>query len=156
VDAETDGPAGATVGAGSIADFRVEFTPTSQDQRFGIFQVYVRGVGIGDGSTTALYPHYQDFQHLCDLVQKPGVRERERLILGDTFDHLDLYWRLTNADVFFMFTTRPAWGDPPRARVRVARSAFISTWRAAQPQFLQLMHLSGPGIPAAGVRPGHG
>ncbi|RZU53607.1 hypothetical protein EV385_5538 [Krasilnikovia cinnamomea] len=147
--AETDG----TVGAGSIADFRVEFTPRSQDQRFGIFQVYVGGLAIGDGSTTALHPHYRDFQRLCDLAQKPGVRERERLILGDTFDHLDLNWRLTNADVFFTFTTRPAhvWGDPPPwapapgvwARVKVARSTFISTWRAAQPQFFQLMGLQG-------------
>lgn len=143
-------PSRATVGAGSVADFRVEFTPTSRDRRFGVFQLFVDGVPIGDGTTTALYPHCQDLQRLCGLTERPGVREKEQARLGDTFDHLDLYWELTEADVVFTFTTRPAadWGTPPPwapppgnwLRLGVARSAFIDTWRAVEPQFRRLMN----------------
>jgi hypothetical protein len=137
-----------TVGAGFAADFRVQFTPTSQDGRFGVFQLYVGGVPIGDGSTTAMYPHYQDLQRFCALAEQPSVRRRERAALGDTFDHLDLYWELTEADVVFTLTTRAEWGRPPswappvgkQVQLKVSRSAFVSTWRAAEPQFRQLVH----------------
>jgi hypothetical protein len=125
----------------------VEFTPTSQDGRFGVFQLYVGGVPIGDGSTTALYPHYQELQRLCALGERAGAWKRERAALGDTFDHLDLYWELTDASVIFTFTTRAEWGTPPswappvgkQVQLNVSRSAFISTWRAAEPQFRPLV-----------------
>jgi hypothetical protein len=141
------GEAPARTGAGSVDKFRVEFTPSSADGRFGVFQIYIEGVPIGDGSTTALYPHYADLQRLCALVERPGVRERERLHLGDTFDHLELYWELTEARVVFAFMTRSEWGAPPSwapppgewFRVSVARSSFVSTWGQAELQLRRIL-----------------
>lgn len=138
-----------TVGAGRVDSFRTEFTPTSSDQRFGIFQIHARGVPMGDGTTTALYPHYLDLHRLSAAVELAGAREQEPLHLGDTFDHLELYWQLTEASVVFTFTTRPEseWGVPPSwappagewIQASVARSDFISTWREAEPQFRRLL-----------------
>jgi hypothetical protein len=138
-----------TTGAGDAADFRVEFTPLIGDDLFGVFQIHVQGVPIGDGTTTALYPHYQDLQWLARLAGAPGVRDRRRADFGDTFDHLDLHWELTETDIVFTFTGRPLseWGDPPSwappvgqwIRVRTARSTFVSIWNEAQPQFRRLL-----------------
>ncbi|MGK5519167.1 hypothetical protein ACSNN9_07395 [Micromonospora sp. URMC 107] len=134
--------------AGSRDAFRVRFVPTSQDGRFGEFQLYVGGVPIGDGSTTAWYPHYMDFCRLCSLAEQPGIRERGPLHLGDTFDHLNMYVEMTEIDVVFTFTTRPRleWGEPPPwappvgvwMRLSVPRLEFISIWRQAEPQFRSL------------------
>jgi hypothetical protein len=145
VDAN-DGDLGAglpALGAGSTGAFRVEFVPTSHDGRFGEFQLYVGGVPIGDGSTTAWYPHYMNFRRLCSLAEQPGIREREPLHLGDTFDHLNMYVEMTELDVVFTFTTRREWGEPPPwappvsvwMRLSVSRSEFISVWRQTEPQF---------------------
>jgi hypothetical protein len=144
-----DSPPLTTLGAGAAGSFRVEFTPTSRDRRFGVFQLYVAGVPIGDGTTTAVYPHYQDLCRLCRLAEEQGVREREPLWLGDTFDHLLMYLELTKRDVVFTFTGRPIseWGDlPPLAppagkwmQLDVARSEFVSTWRQAEPLFKSLL-----------------
>ncbi|HEX5995036.1 MAG TPA: hypothetical protein VFY84_07835 [Jiangellales bacterium] len=41
------------------------------------------------------------------------MQQRERLHLGDTFDHLDLYVELTEVDLVFTFTIRRRWGMPP-------------------------------------------
>ena len=120
--------------------------PTSADGRFGIFQLYVECVPITDGTTTAWYPHYRDLRRLCDLVQAVHERERERLHLGDTFDHLDLFWELTEAQVVFCLATRPEWGAPPPwappvgtwLRLGVTRSYFIDVWHDAEPQFRRL------------------
>jgi hypothetical protein len=138
-----------TLGAGSADTFRVEFIPTSHHKRFGAFQLYVGGIPIGDGGTTALYPHYMDLCRLSTLAEQPRLQERERLHLGDTFDHLDMYVEMTALDVVFTFTTRPKseWGEPPPwappvgrwMRLSVARSEFISTWRQAEPQFRPLV-----------------
>jgi hypothetical protein len=148
-DETAAGLARATVGAGTASGFRVEFVPMSPDGRFGVFQLYVQGVPLGDGSTTAVYPHYQDLQRLCALVELRSSRVRERVILGDTFDHLDLHWELTDTEVIFTVTTRPAreWGAPPTWappagewwRLSVARSTFTRTWREAEPQFRRLI-----------------
>jgi hypothetical protein len=139
-----------TAGAGCTADFRVEFIPTSHDGRFGVFQLHVEDVKLGDGTTTAWYPHYQDLERLTSLVELPGTRPRERLVLGDTFDHLVLDWELTDTELVFTFTTRREWGAPPAWAppagewwcLRVARSTFTRTWREAAPQFRRLMELA--------------
>lgn len=136
-----------TVGAGSAARFRVEFTPTSADGRFGIFQLYVRGVPLGDGTTTALYPHVVDLQRLSALIDRPGVRAPERLVLGDTFDHIDLDLEITDVDVVLTFATRPEWGAPPPwasepgawTQLGVARAEVISVWRQAEAEFQRVM-----------------
>jgi hypothetical protein len=57
--------------------------PTSQDERFGVFQLYVCGIAMGDGTTTAVYPHYMDLRRLCALAERPGPHQREPLHLGD-------------------------------------------------------------------------
>jgi hypothetical protein len=145
-----DGSSGSsqiTVGAGCVDVFRVEFTPTSQDERFGVFQLYVCGIAMGDGTTTAVYPHYMDLRRLCALAERPGPHQREPLHLGDTFDHLELYVELTETSVVFTFTTRPEWGVPPPwapsagewMRLSVARPDLISAWRQAEPQLRRLM-----------------
>ena len=134
------------VRAGSRDVFEVQYMPTSADCRFGIFQLYVESVPITDGTTTAWYPHYNNLHRLCDLVQTVHQRARERLDLGDTFDHLDLFCELTAAEVVFYLTTRPEWGAPPpwappvgtRLRLGVARSYFIEVWNEAQGQFRNL------------------
>lgn len=140
---------GSPTGAGSAETFRVEFTLTSRDKRFGTFQLYVGGIPIGDGTTTALYPHYQDFCRLCALAEQPGPQQRRRSHLGDTFDHLDMYIEMTELDVVFTLTTRAEWGAPPPwappvgtwLRQSVPRSEFISTWNRAEPQLRSLLAL---------------
>ena len=135
-----------TVGGGDITQFRAEYTPTSHDGLFGIFQLYVRGVALGDASTTALYPHAQDVRYLCALAERRGLHLRQHLPLGDTFDHLKLSVRTTRQDVVFNFTTYPerqlpAWaprpGNPKRLIVR--RAEVINAWRAAEPQFRRFL-----------------
>jgi hypothetical protein len=139
---------GSPTGAGSAETFRVEFTPTSRDKKFGTFQLYLDGTPIGDGSTTALYPHYQDFCRLCTLAEQPGSQHRRRSHLGDTFDHLNMYTEMTELEVVFTLTTRAEWDAPPWAppvgtwlRRSVPRSEFISTWNRAEPQFRSLLAL---------------
>jgi hypothetical protein len=135
-----------TLGAGDASILRVEFTPTSNDGRFGDFQLHVRGVPLGDGTTTGLYPHYCDLEDLSVSVRRLATQRRKRLDLGDTFDHLRLYLQLTKPDIVLSFTTRPAaeWGCPPPwapepghwMRLSVARSDFLVVWQAARPQFV--------------------
>ncbi|GIH12493.1 hypothetical protein [Rugosimonospora africana] len=144
-----NGLPGSATGAGFADTFRVEFTPTSRDKRFGTFQLYVRGIPLGDGSTTAPYPHYRDFCHLCALAERPGPQHRRRSHLGDTFDHLDMYIEMTELDVVFTLTTRAVWGAPPPwappvgtwLRPSVPRSEFISTWNRAAKQLRSLLAL---------------
>ncbi|MFG3686994.1 hypothetical protein [Micromonospora sp. NPDC047740] len=135
------------LGVGIADTFRVEFTPTSRDKRFGVFQLYIEGIPIGDASTTALYPHIANLSRLCAIAEHRSERKRSRLHLGDTFDHLDMYVEMSQVDVLFTFTTRPECGGPPpwappvgrKMRLSVARSQFISTWRQAEPQFRHLL-----------------
>ncbi|WP_200212437.1 hypothetical protein [Micromonospora coerulea] len=137
----------ATVGGGHITDFRTEFTPTSEDRLFGILQVYVRGVPLGDGTTTALHPHFLNLRGLCAAAELPGSRGPEPLSLGDTFDHLEMSLETSERDVIFTFVTRPERGDPPpwapRAgatmRLMVRRSDVVNAWREAEPQFRQFL-----------------
>ncbi|RKN23990.1 hypothetical protein D7147_02965 [Micromonospora musae] len=134
-----------TVGAGTADTFRVEFTPTSRDKRFGVFQLYIEGIPIGDASTTALYPHIANLSRLCQIAEHRSKRGRGRLHLGDTFDHLDMSVEMSQSAVLFTFSTRPRseWGEPPpwappvgeEMRLSVARSEFISIWRQAEPRF---------------------
>jgi hypothetical protein len=134
-----------TVGAGLREVVRVEFTPTSADGRFGVFQFYVEGFPLGDATTTALYPHHVDLRRLGELAAQDGNRPREPLVLGDTFDHLNLDWELTPARVVFDVATRPEfeWGTPPpwapavggRLRLSVARQVFIDVCREVEPRF---------------------
>ncbi|MEV6344782.1 hypothetical protein [Actinoplanes sp. NPDC051851] len=136
-----------TVGAGDIAEFRAEYTPTSDDGRFGIFQLYIRDVALGDASTTALYPHLQDLRHLCGLAESPGARPARRLYLGDTFDHLSLTLEATGDDLVFAFRTYrgygapPPWAPPPGRRMRLAvrRSEVIDACRAAELRFQRVL-----------------
>ncbi|GAB3849933.1 hypothetical protein [Dactylosporangium cerinum] len=111
---------GTTVGGGDISEFRAEYTPTSNDGRFGIFQLYVRGNALGDATTTALYPHVQHLQNLGGVAERPGTRGPEPLILGDTFDHLTITLETTEQDMAFAFTTRPKreWGTRHHGRRR--------------------------------------
>lgn len=53
-----------TVGGGDLGEFRTEYTPVSGDGRRGIFQIYVRGVALGDASVTDLHPHMRDMRDL--------------------------------------------------------------------------------------------
>jgi hypothetical protein len=150
VDVDDSRDAGDPIGAvraGSREVFQVEYLPTSADGRFGIFQLHVEGVPIGDGTpSTAWYPHYRDLLRLCELVETLGPREPERLHLGDTFDHLELTWELTEAQVVFRFTTRPEWDAPPPwapptgtwLRVGVTRTYFIDVCHDAESQFRRL------------------
>lgn len=136
-----------TVGGGDIAEFRVEFTPTSQDGLFGIFQLYVRDVALGDATTTALDPHFQNLRGLCGAAKLPGSRRPEPLVLGDTFDHLEVTLETTEQDMIFAFATRPEWGEPPpwapragrKMRLMVRRSEVVSAWREAEPQFREFL-----------------
>jgi hypothetical protein len=140
---------GATVGGGDVAEFRAEYTPTSNDGRFGIFQLYVRGTALGDATTTALYPHVQQLQRLSGIAELPGTHEPEPLILGDTFDHLTITLETTEQDMAFTFTTRPKreWGDPPpwapppgrRMRLMVRRTEVIDACREAEPELRRFL-----------------
>lgn len=135
-----------TVGAGDVDIVRVEYTPTSADRRFGDFQLYVQGVPMGDGTTTAWYPHYQDLERLSRVAGRPETQRRRRLSLGDTFDHLDLYLELTPDELVFTFTARAEWGSLPawapqpgqRMCLSVTRSDFLAMWSSARPQFDRL------------------
>jgi hypothetical protein len=139
----------ATVGGGDIAEFRVEYTPTSNNGRFGIFQLYVRGNALGDATTTALYPHVRNLHALCDVAERLGTHRPEPLILGDTFDHLIITLEATEEDMAFAFTTRPErqWAEPPpwaplpgrRMRLIVRREEVISAWREAEPKLRHLL-----------------
>ncbi|MEV0459803.1 hypothetical protein [Catellatospora methionotrophica] len=136
-------PLETTVGGGDIAAFRAEFTPTSHDGRFGIFQIYVRNIAVGDATTTALYPHVQDLRAMYDASERPGSCAPQQLILGDTFDHLEMTLETTEQDMIFAFSTRPEWCSPPpwapragrRMRLMVRRSEVIEAWREAEPHF---------------------
>ncbi|MET7400145.1 zinc ribbon domain-containing protein [Dactylosporangium sp. NPDC005572] len=130
-----------TVGGGDIDQFRVEFTPASTDGRFGVFQLYVRGTALGDATTTALLPHLGTVRALCDTAESAGSRGPEPLVLGDTFDHLDVTLETDERDMIFEFATRSAWGEPPawapwpgrRLRRVARRSEVIRAWREAEP-----------------------
>ena len=136
-------PGAKTVGGGDLGEFRVEYTPESADGRFGIFQLYVRGIPIGDATTTALYPHYRDLAELCEA----GERGPGKLILGDTFDHVDITLEITEEDLILVVTTfpdrvdAPPWG--PRAgetrRLQVRRSEVLAAWREAEPRFRRIL-----------------
>ncbi|AEV87006.1 hypothetical protein ACWT_5989 [Actinoplanes sp. SE50] len=138
-----------TVGGGDIWEFRAEYTPTSNDGRFGIFQLYVRGNALGDATTTALYPHIQDLQTLVAIAEWRSTHGPKPLILGDTFDHLTITLETTEQDMVFAFTTRPkrAWGEPPpwapppgrRMRLIVRRAEVISAWREAEPELRRFL-----------------
>jgi hypothetical protein len=138
-----------TVGGGDISEFRAEYTPTSNDGRFGIFQLYVRGNALGDATTTALYPHVKDLQTLAIAAERRGTHRPEHLILGDTFDHLTITLETTEQDMAFAFTTRPKreWGEPPpwapppgrRMRLVVRRAEVISAWRKAEPELRRFL-----------------
>ncbi|SBT40885.1 hypothetical protein [Micromonospora narathiwatensis] len=138
---------GTTIGGGRIGEFRAEFTPTSQDRLFGIFQVYVRGVALGDGTTTALYPHFLNLRDLLDTAELPGSREPQPLSLGDTFDHLQMSLETTDEDTIFVLATRQGWGDPPpwapqagrRMRLMVRRSEVVNAWHETESGFRQLL-----------------
>jgi hypothetical protein len=148
-DDQDHGAPTTTLGAGAVDTFRVEFAPTSQDKRFGRFQFYVEGVPIGDGTTTALYPHFMDFHKLCQRAEQPGLIDRDPLHLGDTFDHLIMSVEITPLDIVFLFTTHAQWGDPPPwappvgewMRLSVTRARFITTWHQAAQQFQSILSL---------------
>lgn len=132
-----------TVGGGLVGQFRVEYTPTSQDQRFGIFQLYVRGVPLGDGTTTALYPHVVDMRALREAAELPASWGPRPLILGDTFDHATMTLAATDEALVFTVATNPEWGAPPpwappvgrTLRLSVRRSEVVKAWREAEPRF---------------------
>jgi hypothetical protein len=138
-----------TVGGGDISEFRAEYTPTSSDGRFGIFQLYVRGTALGDATTTGLYPHVQHLQTLSGVAERPGMHGPEPLILGDTFDHLTITLETTEQDMAFALTTRPKreWGHPPpwappsgrRMRLVVRRAEVINAWREAEPKLRRFL-----------------
>lgn len=141
-----------TVEGGDADLVRVEFTPTSSDGRFGVFQLFVQGVPLGDGSTTAWAPHYRDLADLSRLAKRPRSLRRRRLALGDTFDHLDLHLKMTRRHIIFTVATRPVseWGSPPPwapapgCRIRlvcVLRDDFLAVWRSTRAQFEVLRSL---------------
>ena len=140
---------GTTAGGGDISEFRAEYTPTSDDGRFGIFQLYVRSSALGDATTTALYPHVRDLQALVAVAERRGTHGPEPLILGDTFDHLTITVETTERDMAFAFTARPKreWSEPPpwapppgrRMRLVVRRAEVISAWRAAEPELRRFL-----------------
>ncbi|XVV17351.1 hypothetical protein ACQP2X_24130 [Actinoplanes sp. CA-131856] len=140
---------GPTTGGGDITRFRAEFSPSGADRRFGTFQLYVRGVPLGDSTTTALYPHMRTLRSLSEAATRPGSQEPTPLIMNDTFDHLLVTLELTGDDLAFAFTTRPLaeWGGPPpwspppgrKVRLLVPRSDVISAWREAEPKFRRLL-----------------
>jgi hypothetical protein len=137
-----------TVGGGDIAEFRAEYTPTSNDGRFGIFQIYVRGNALGDATTTALYPHVQQLHTLSGVAERPGTGGPEPLFLGDSFDRLALTLEKTEDDMIFAFTTRlkREWGEPSpwappgrKMRLLVRRVEVINAWREAEPELRRFL-----------------
>ncbi|TYB99556.1 hypothetical protein FXF53_15325 [Micromonospora sp. WP24] len=136
-----------TVGGGRMGEFRAEFTPTGQDRLFGVFQIYVRGVALGDATTTALYHHFLNLRELRDAAELPGSRGPLPLSLGDTFDHLEMSLETTDQDMIFVLATSPESGAPPpwapqagrRMRLMVRRSEVVNAWREAEPRFRQLL-----------------
>ncbi|GAA5188174.1 hypothetical protein GCM10023322_38170 [Rugosimonospora acidiphila] len=143
-----NGSSGSPTGAGSAETFRVEFTPTSRDKKFGTFQLYLGGSPIGDGSTTALYPHYQNFCRLYILAKQPGPQQRRRPHLDDTLDHLDIYVEMTKLDVVFTLTTRAEWG---RSAAMGATGRHVAPTERSPVRIHQ--HL-GPGRAAIPISPG--
>ncbi|XVU20718.1 hypothetical protein ACQPZJ_25960 [Actinoplanes sp. CA-054009] len=140
---------GPTTGGGDIRWFRAEFSPTVADRRLGTFQLYVRGVPLGDSTTTALYPHLRTLRSLGEAAAHSGPRAPEPLVMHDTFDHLRLTLELTDQDMAFAFATRPLseWGGPPpwapppgrTMRLLVPRSEVIAAWREAEPEFERVL-----------------
>ncbi|GAB2619594.1 hypothetical protein Aab01nite_33700 [Paractinoplanes abujensis] len=138
-------PRDETIGGGDIEEFRAEYTPTSADGRFGDYQLYIRGVPLGNITTTALAPHVVNLRAIRRTAEDPAPRDPEPLILGDTFDHVHVTLAATEHDLIFEFASnrRPGWAPPPQwtpprdrpRRLLVRRTEVITACRAAEARF---------------------
>ncbi|GAA4601424.1 hypothetical protein BJY16_003878 [Actinoplanes octamycinicus] len=141
---------GRTAGGGDAREFRAEFTPGHADPRFGTFQLYVRGEALGDATTTALHPHVADLRELATEAARPGRRPPRPLILGDTFDYLEVTLEATDDDLIFEVGVWSGCGNPPpwaprpgtRRRLPVRRAEVLRAWAEAEPAFERLL----PGV----------
>ncbi|RPK43305.1 hypothetical protein EES39_19495 [Streptomyces sp. ADI92-24] len=98
-------------------------------RRFGLFQILLSGWPIGDGTTTALYPHYCDLQDLARLVESGEPHERSHLILGDTFDHMQIDAEMTDCAILFSFRSHDE--NSQWREAQVDSREFLSVWRQA-------------------------
>ena len=98
-------------------------------RRFGFFQILLGGWPVGDGSTTAFYPHYLVLQQLADLVEGGEPHKRRRLSLGDTFDHLQVYVEVTDDAILFSLHPYPGGSDWHEAHVD--KEEFLVVWEQA-------------------------
>lgn len=114
---------------GSPDGFQVVVLAYQPLRRFGFFQILLGGWPVGDGSTTAFYPHYCVLQELASLVEGGELHERHRLGLGDTFDHVQVYVEVT--DLAILFSLHPYSGESGWHEARVGKQEFLAVWRQA-------------------------
>ncbi|MCX5399531.1 MULTISPECIES: hypothetical protein [unclassified Streptomyces] len=98
-------------------------------RRFGLFQILLSGWPIGDGTTTAFYPHYCDLQDLARLVESGEPHERFQLILGDTFDHMQVDAEMTDRAILFSFRSHDE--NSQWREAQVDSREFLTVWRQA-------------------------
>ncbi|MFF1838460.1 hypothetical protein ACFVXE_30315 [Streptomyces sp. NPDC058231] len=114
---------------GSPGGFQVVVLEYMPLRRFGLFQILLNGWPIGDGSTTAFYPHYCDLQDVARLAESGEPYERHQLSLGDTFDHMQVDAEMTNRAILFNFRSHDENAHWREAQVDTAE--FLTVWRQA-------------------------
>ncbi|MFC9617322.1 hypothetical protein [Streptomyces sp. NPDC056938] len=114
---------------GSPGGFQIVVLEYMPLRRFGLFQILLNGWPIGDGSTTAFYPHYCDLQDLARLAECREPHERYRLSLGDTFDHMQVDAEMTNRAILFRFRSHDE--NSPWHEAQVDKREFLTVWRQA-------------------------